>query len=108
MYYVIVREYVRSKSTTLFSVCGTSLKTSLLTDLVCCFVSCSVFVTLHATTSRVVKHTFLKYLKYKIVLRNVFEILLSNTSTQRSKIQNTCSRLYLKYKIHKLEVTIHS
>ena len=42
-------------------------------------------------TARVVKDTFLKYLntKYKILLRNVFEILLSNTSTLWSKIQNT-------------------
>jgi len=42
---IIVREFVRSKFMTLFSVCGTSLKTSLLTDSVCCFVS--VLVLLH-------------------------------------------------------------
>ena len=48
------------------------------------------------------KRYFFEVFKYKILLRNVFEILLSNTSSLRSKIQNTCSRLYLKYKIHKI------
>jgi hypothetical protein len=61
---------------------------------------------------RVVKDTFFKVFKYKILSRNVFEILLSNTSEQTAKIQNTkylFVQLYLKYKIHTLlEVRSHN
>jgi hypothetical protein len=53
-------------------------------------------------SARVVKDTFLKVFKYKILSRNVFEILISNTSEQRVKIQNTFLQLYFKYKIHTL------
>jgi len=59
-------------------------------------------VLLKLTVTRVVKYTFLKYLntKYKILLRNVFEILLSNTFTLRPKIQNTKYLFAIVFEIH--------
>ena len=46
----------------------------------------------------VVKDTFWQCVKYKILLKIVFEILLSNTFDFTQKIQNTFV-IYLKYKI---------
>jgi len=48
----------------------------------------------------------LKYLntKYKIFLRNAFEILLSNTSTLRPKIQNTKYLLAIVFEIQNTQI----
>jgi hypothetical protein len=56
---------------------------------------------------RVVKDTFLKYLntKYKILSRNVFEILLSNTSAKTAKIQNTKYLFVIVFEIQNTHVT---
>ena len=55
---------------------------------------------------RVVKDTFLKYLKYKIqnTFKKLFEILLSNTSTLRSKIQNTKYLFAIVFEIQNTQV----
>ena len=69
-------------------------------------VSLSAIITEVLVVVRVVKDTFLKYLntKYKILLRNVFEILLSNTSTLKPKIQNTKYLFAIVFEIQNTQV----